>query len=59
MTNLDGHIRTTVGNTYRLRTWIEYGFKRAKHELGWADFRITDYGSIERWWELVSCTYPW
>jgi hypothetical protein len=33
--------------------------KRAKHELGWADFRITDYGSIERWWELVSCTYPW
>jgi hypothetical protein len=57
MTNLDGHIRKTVGNTYGLRTWIEYGFKHAKHELGWADFRVTDYASIERWWELVSCTY--
>src|SRR5260370_22145613 len=47
----------TVGNTYGLRTWIEYGFKHAKNELGWADFRITDYASIERWWELVSCAY--
>lgn len=25
MTNLQGHIRTTVDNTYGLRTWIEYG----------------------------------
>lgn len=57
MTNLQGHIRTTVGNTYGLRTWIEYGFKHAKNELGWADFRVTDYASIERWWELVSCAY--
>jgi hypothetical protein len=31
--------------------------KHAKNELGWADFRVTDYASIERWWELVSCTY--
>jgi SRSO17 transposase len=53
MTNLDGKIRKTVGNTYGLRTWIEYGFKDAKNELGWADFRVTDYASIERWWELV------
>src|SRR5215471_8315798 len=29
----------------------------AKNELGWADFRVTDYPSIERWWELVSCAY--
>jgi SRSO17 transposase len=42
---------------YGLRTWIEYGFKHAKNELGWADFRVTDYASIERWWELVCCTY--
>ena len=27
MTNLEGTIRTTVGNTYGLRTWIEYGFQ--------------------------------
>jgi SRSO17 transposase len=57
MTNLEGHIRTTVGNTYGLRTWIEYGFKHAKNELGWADFRVTEYASIERWWELVCCAY--
>jgi len=57
MTNLEGTIRKTVGNTYGLRTWIEYGFKHAKNELGWADFRVTDYASIERWWELISCTH--
>jgi SRSO17 transposase len=57
MTNLEGNIRTTVGNTYGLRTWIEYGFKQAKNELGWAAFRVTDYASIERWWELVCCAY--
>jgi len=57
MTNLEGPLRKTVGNTYGLRTWIEYGFKHAKNELGWADFRVTDYASIERWWELVCCAY--
>ncbi|MGZ3626033.1 MAG: IS701 family transposase [Ktedonobacteraceae bacterium] len=57
MTNLEGNIRKTIGNTYGLRTWIEYGFKQAKNELGWADYRVTDYASIERWWELISSTY--
>lgn len=33
MTNLEGSIRTSVGNTFGLRTWIEYGFKQAKNEL--------------------------
>ncbi len=53
LTNLEGDIRTSVGNTYGLRTWIEYGFKHAKNELGWADYRVTDYAEIERWWEIV------
>ncbi len=57
MTNLAGDIRTTVGNTYGLRTWIEYGFKHAKNELGWADYRVTDYAEIERWWEIVCSAY--
>ena len=57
MTNLEGNIRKTIGNTYGLRTWIEYGFKHAKNELGWADFRVTDYTSIERWWEIVCSAY--
>jgi SRSO17 transposase len=53
MTNLEGKIQKTVGNTYGLRPRIEYGFKHAKNELGWTDYRVTDYASIERWWETV------
>ncbi len=52
-----GKIQDSLGNIYGLRTWIEYGFKHAKNELGWADYRVTDYASIERWWELVFCAY--
>ncbi len=25
--------------------------------MGWADYRVTDAASIERWWELVMCAY--
>jgi hypothetical protein len=57
MTNLPGKIERTVGNTFGLRPWIEYGFKHAKDELGWADDRLTDASSIERWWELVMGAY--
>jgi hypothetical protein len=54
---LPGKIEETVGNTFGLRTWIEYGFKQVKDELGWADYRLTEAHSIERWWELVMCAY--
>ena len=37
MTNLPGKIEDSVGNPFGLRTWIEYGFKQAKDDLGWAD----------------------
>ena len=57
MTNLTGNLRDTLGNAYGLRTWIEYGFKHCKNELGWADYRLTDYAAIERWWELVFSAY--
>jgi SRSO17 transposase len=57
MTNLAGAIERAVGNTYGLRTWIEYGLKQSKNELGWADYRVTDYPTIERWWELVMSAY--
>ncbi len=43
MTNLPGKIEQTVGDLFGWRTWIEYGFKQAKDELGWADYRVTDY----------------
>ena len=36
---------------------IEYGFKQAKDDLGWADYRLTDAASSERWWELVMSAY--
>jgi hypothetical protein len=57
MTNQPGKIEQTVGNTFGLRTWIEYGFKHAKDDLGWADYRVTDCAAIERWWELVMSAY--
>jgi len=46
-----------IGNLYGLRTWIEYGFKQCKNELGWAEYRLTHYEQIERWWEMVSSAY--
>jgi SRSO17 transposase len=57
MSNLPGAINKTVGNDYGLRTWVEYGFKHAKNHLGWADFRLTRYEQIERWWEVVCSAY--
>ena len=46
-----------VGNLYGLRNWVEYGLKQSKNELGWADFRVTDYSRIEKWWEIVMSVY--
>jgi len=46
-----------VGNFYGLRTWVEYGLKQSKNELGWADYRLTRYCDIERWWEIVCSSY--
>lgn len=46
-----------VGDLYGLRNWVEYGFKQSKNELGWADFRVTDYAPIQKWWEIVMSTY--
>lgn len=57
MTNLTGDIILSIGSEYTLRTWIEYGFKQVKNELGWHDYRLTDYKSIERWWELIFSAY--
>jgi SRSO17 transposase len=57
MSNLPTAPPAEVGNSYGLRTWVEYGFKHCKNHLGWADFRVTDFKQIERWWEIVSSTY--
>lgn len=57
MSNLPKASDQAVGNLYGLRTWVEYGFKQCKNHLGWADFRLTSYEQIERWWEVVSSAY--
>jgi SRSO17 transposase len=60
MTNLSGslyQIKQQVGNLYGLRTWVEYGFKQCKQELGWTDYRFTQFEHIERWWEMVFSAY--
>ena len=57
MTNLSGDLYSSIGNHYGLRNWIEYGFKQAKNERGWADFRVTNYQQISKWWEIVSCAF--
>jgi SRSO17 transposase len=36
---------------------VEYGLKQSKNELGWADFRITDYVQIQKWWQVVMSVY--
>ena len=46
-----------VGNIYKIRAWLEYGFKQSKSELGWADFRLTNYEQIQKWWQLVMSAY--
>lgn len=32
MTNLQGKIETAIAQMYRMRMWIEYGFKQVKNE---------------------------
>ena len=57
MTNLQGSLKKTLGNLYGLRTWVEYGFRQCKEELGWTDYRFTNFQHIERWWEIIFCVY--
>jgi SRSO17 transposase len=57
MTKVAGIKYKQVGNLYGLRNWVEYGLKQSKDELGWADFRMTDYAQIQKWWEVVMSAY--
>jgi SRSO17 transposase len=57
MTKVKGVKYKEVGNLYGLRNWVEYGIKQSKNELGWADFRLTSYPDIEKWWEVVMSAF--
>jgi hypothetical protein len=45
-----------VGDLYGCRNWVGYAHSMSKNG-GWADFRLSRYESIEKWWELVSSAY--
>ena len=60
MTNIQEHrstMKKTLGNLYGLRTWIEYGFRQCKQELGWTHYRFTNFQEIEKWWEIIFSAY--
>jgi SRSO17 transposase len=57
MTEIPGLNYKDVGNLYGCRNWVEYGLNQSKNELGWADFRLTKYQNIEKWWEIVFSAY--
>lgn len=60
MTNLQDsrtNLKKTIGNLYGQRTWVEYGFRQCKQELGWTDYRLTKAEDILKWWEIINSAY--
>ncbi len=60
MTNLQENrskIKKILGNLYGLRTWVEYGFRQCKQELGWTDYRFTNFTEINKWWSIIFSVY--
>jgi hypothetical protein len=60
MTNIQAtrsQMKKILGNLYGLRTWVEYGFRQCKQELGWTDYRFTNFNEINKWWEIIFCAY--
>ena len=37
--------------------WVEYGFRQCKQELGWTNYRFTNFEQINRWWEIIFSAY--
>ncbi|MEN9520093.1 MAG: hypothetical protein RLZZ381_2681 [Cyanobacteriota bacterium] len=60
MTNIQSSrnkMKQQLGNLYGLRTWVEYGFRQCKQELGWTDYRFTNFREINKWWEIIFSAY--
>ncbi len=60
MTNIQAtrsKMKKQIGNLYGLRTWVKYGFRQCKQELGWADYRFTNFKEIDKWWEIIFSAY--
>ncbi|MEM1311145.1 MAG: IS701 family transposase, partial [Cyanobacteria bacterium P01_H01_bin.153] len=46
-----------IGDRSGFRTWIEAISKPAKEAFGGADFRVTRYEQMEKWWALVMSAF--
>jgi SRSO17 transposase len=60
MTNIQekrNKMKKILGNLYGLRTWVEYSFRQCKQELGWTDYRLTNFQEINKWWEIIMSAY--
>lgn len=60
MTNIQttrSQMKRQLGNLYGLRTWVEYGFRQCKQELGWTNYRFTNFAEINKWWEIIFSAY--
>ena len=60
MTNIQAtrsKMKQQIGNLYGLRTWVEYGFRQCKQELGWTSYRFTNFEQINKWWEIIFSAY--
>ena len=60
MTNIQekrSKMKKILGNLYGLRTWVEYSFRQCKQELGWTDYRFTNFNEINKWWEIILSCY--
>lgn len=60
MTNIQetrSQMKKILGNLYGLRTWVEYSFRQCKQELGWTDYRLTNFENINKWWEIIMSAY--
>jgi SRSO17 transposase len=60
MTNIQttrSKMKKQLGNLYGLRTWVEYGFRQCKQELGWTNYRFTNFAEINKWWEIIFSAY--
>ncbi|MEB3309030.1 MAG: transposase [Snowella sp.] len=55
-TNQTGDITNLINRISPLgeiQNWLEYGAYQILCEIGWEDFRLTHYASIEKWWEII------
>ncbi len=60
MTNIQAtrnKMKQQLGDLYGLRTWVEYEFRQCKQELGWTNYRFTNFQEINKWWEMIFSAY--